>query len=65
MIENPRSEEENIINYIRNRFRLEKETKAIKDRILRYTKNLIEHDKEENYYKLVSNFRSNLNIKNY
>ena len=31
MIENPSPEEENIIKDIRNLFRLEKETKAIKD----------------------------------
>ena len=32
-------------------FRLEKETKAIKDRILRDIKNLFQHEKEEtNYY---------------
>ena len=73
-------EEENIIGYIRNLFRLkneqnytaikdirnlfrkEKETKAIKHRILRDIKNLFEHEKEEeNYYKpvRVSNFWSN------
>ena len=34
MVENPRPEEENIIKDIRNLFRLKKETKAIKDRIL-------------------------------
>ena len=42
--------------------RLGKETKAIKDRILRDTKNLFEHEKkEENYYKSVriNNFWSN------
>ena len=41
-------------------FRLEKETKAIKDRIIRDAKNLFEHE-EENYYKpiSVSNFWSN------
>ena len=41
-------------------FRLEKETKGIKDRILRDIKNLFEHE-EENYYKLVrvNNFWSN------
>ena len=33
-MENPRPEEENIIKDIRNLFRLKKETKAIKDRIL-------------------------------
>ena len=42
-------EEENIIKDIRNLFRLKKETKAIKDRILRYLKNLFEHEGEENY----------------
>ena len=65
MMENPRSEEENMIkdtrnflrlkeelNYnackdIRNLSRQEKETKAIKDRILRDIKNLFEHGKEE------------------
>ena len=60
-------EEENIIKYIRNLFilkkdirklRQEKETKAIKDRILRDIKNLFEYEKEENYHKpvRVSNF---------
>ena len=64
-------EEENIIKDIRNLFilmkdvrklRREKETKAIKDRILRDIENLLEHGKEEeNYYKplRVSNFWSN------
>ena len=44
---------------------LKKETKTIKDRILRYTKNLFEHKVEENYYKpgRVSNFCSNSYIK--
>ena len=32
---------------IRNLFRLEKETKAIKNRILRDTKNLFEHEEEK------------------
>ena len=46
------------IKDIRNLFRLKKETKAIKDRILRDIKNLFEHKEEENYYKpvRVSNF---------
>ena len=47
---------------IRNTFRLEKETKAIKNRILRDIKNLFEHEEEkENYYKpvRVSDFWSN------
>ena len=47
-------EEENIIKYIRNLFRLKKETKVIKNRILTDIKNLSEHEEEEkNYYKLV------------
>ena len=54
-------EEENIIKDIENLFTLKKETKTIKDRILRYTKNLFEHKVEENYYKpvRVRNFWSN------
>ena len=54
-------EAENTIKDIRNLFRLEKETKAIKDRILNDIKDLFEHQKEEKYYKpvRVSNFRSN------
>ena len=57
-------EKENLNKYIRNikeeksytaiidkriLFRLEKETKAIKDRILTDIKNLFEHEEEENY----------------
>ena len=38
------------IKDIRNRFRREKETKAIKDRILRDNKNLFEHEEEEQNY---------------
>ena len=41
------------VNGIRNLFRVEKETKAIKDIILRDIKNLFEH-KEQNYCKPVS-----------
>ena len=64
-------EEENIIKDMRNLFMLkkdirklrqEKETKSIKDRILRDIKNLFEHEKKaENYYKPLreSNFWSN------
>ena len=55
-------EEENITKDIKNIFRQEKEIKAFKDRILRYTNNILEHEKEEeNYYKpiRVSNFWSN------
>ena len=50
------------IKGIRNLFRQAKETKAIKDRMLRDIKNLFEHEKEEeNYYEpvRVSNFWSN------
>ena len=35
---------------ITNFFRLEKEAKAIKDRILRDINNLFEHEEEENYW---------------
>ena len=64
-------EEENMIKDTRSLFiikkdirkrRQQKETKAIKDRILIYIKNFFEHEKEEeNYYKpvIVSNFWSN------
>ena len=48
------------IKYIRNLYKLEKETKTIKHRILRDVKNLFEHKEEEHYYKpvRVSNFWS-------
>ena len=61
MMENPRPEEENTIIDIRNIFRLEKETKSIKDRILRDIKNIFELEEEKTYYKpvRVSNFWSN------
>ena len=39
------------IKDIRSLFRLEKETKVIKDRILRDIKNLFEHEEEETSYK--------------
>ena len=55
----------NQLNYteikdIRILFRLEKETEAIIDRILRDNKNVFEHEEEKNYYKplRVSNFWS-------
>ena len=56
-------EEEEMIKDVRNLFRLEKETKAM--RILRDIKNLFEHEEEENYYKpvRVSNIWSNNYIK--
>ena len=52
--------EKNIIKNIRNLFRLEKGTKAIKDRIIRDIKNPFEYA-EEDYYKPVvaNNFRGN------
>ena len=60
MIENPRIEEENkikeiknlldyVIKDIRNLFRQEKGTKAIKERTLRNIKNFFEHEEEKNY----------------
>ena len=47
--------------YMKNIFKLEVETQAIKDIILTDIKNLFEHEEEENYYKTVrvSNFWSN------
>ena len=60
-MENLRPEKENIIKDVRNLLRLQKGTKAIKDRILPDINNLFEHKEEENYYKpvRVSNFWSN------
>ena len=58
--------EQNISKYIGNLFRLEKETKANKDRILRDIKKLFKHQEdEENYYEpvRVSNFWNNSYIK--
>ena len=51
-----------VIKEIRNLFRLKKETKAIKDRIFKDIKSLLEHQKEgENSYRPLraSNFWSN------
>ena len=62
MMGNPRSGKENIIEDIRNLFSWEKVTKAIKDRILRYIKNLFEHEEEYYYKPRVSNFWSNIYI---
>ena len=55
MMENPRpKQKKKKINGIRTLFKLKKETKVTKDRILRDIKNLLEHEKEEdNYYKPV------------
>ena len=69
-MKNPRPEEEKITKDIRNLFRmkdirkffrLEKETRAIKDRILGDIKNIFEHEEEENHCKPVreSNVWSN------
>ena len=56
-------EEENIIKDIGSLFRQEKETKSIKDRILRDIKNFLEHE-EGKYYKpvRVNNIWSNDHI---
>ena len=76
MMENAKPKEENIIKNVRNikeqiyiaikdmgnLFRLEKETKAIKDKILWNIDNLFDHQRhKENYYKPVriSNFWNN------
>ena len=45
------SEEDNIIKHIRNLFKLKKEKKTIKDRIIRDIKTLFEQ--EDDYYKPV------------
>ena len=52
-MESPRPEEENIIEDVKNHFRLEKEIKAIKDRILRDIRNLFEYEERDYYYKPV------------
>ena len=71
-MKNPRPEEEKITKDIRNLFRmkdirkffrLEKETRAIKDRILGDIKNIFEHEEEENHCKPVR--ESNVWSKNY
>ena len=46
-MENLRSEDENIIKYIRNRFIIKKEFIGIKDIVLRNIKNLFEYEKVE------------------
>ena len=52
-MESPSFEEENIIEDVRNLFRLKKENKAIKDIILRDIRNILRNEEEENYYKPV------------
>ena len=56
MMKNLRPEEENLIKNTTNLFRLEKDTKGIKDKILRDIKNL-----SEEYFKplILNNFLSN------
>ena len=44
------------IKYTRNLFGLKKESKVIKDRILRDIRSLLEHEEKENYYKPVKVF---------
>ena len=44
MMKNLRPEKENIIKDIRNLFRLKKETKSIKDRMLRDIEILFQHE---------------------
>ena len=44
-----------IIRYIRNVFRLKKENKGIKDKIITDIRNLFEH--EEKYYKPVTTYK--------
>ena len=55
-----RPEEQKINKYIKSLFRREKETKAIKDRLLRDITNLFEHVEDVNFYKpvRVNNFWS-------
>ena len=53
-MENLSLEQEDMIKDIRNLFSKEKETKVIKDRILRNIKNLFDLEELENYYKPVS-----------
>ena len=50
-----------VIKGIRHFFRLKKENKAIKDRIIRDIRSLFQHEEEKNYYKPLRaiNFWSN------
>ena len=49
------------VKYLRNLFRLKKENKAIKNRIMKDIRNLFKHKEGKNYYKpvRVGNFWSN------
>ena len=60
MMENLRLAEENITKVIRNLFRVEKGTEAIKDRILRDSKNLFEH--KDNKVEVIETKHYQLNI---
>ena len=52
------------VKYIRNQFRIEKETKAIKEKILKDIKNISDHEEENCYQPIrVNNFWSNNDIK--
>ena len=46
-------EEQKVIKDVKNIFRLGKETRAIKGRILRNIKNIFEHENKKIYYKPV------------
>ena len=48
------------IKNMRNRFRLKKENEVIKDRVIRYIRNLFQHAEEDDYNPVrVGNFWSN------
>ena len=53
MMESLTREEQKVIKDVKNIFRLEKETRAIKGRILRNIKNIFEHENKKIYYKPV------------
>ena len=46
-------EQENVTKNIRNLFKLKKENQVIKDRIIRYIRNLFEHEEEKDCCKPV------------
>ena len=53
MMESLTREEQKVIKDVKNIFRLGKETRAIKGRILRNIKNIFEHENKKIYYKPV------------
>ena len=53
MMESLTLEEQKVIKDVKNIFRLEKESRAIKGRILRNIKNIFEHENKKIYYKPV------------